>query len=87
MGLILADYPLAVQLQSCHTIESITVALEGQALALGDFQGSDRVMKSIESTLLVLIRLSTAASLGNAIGLVHIGLLRFGSVQFGFSQW
>jgi hypothetical protein len=74
-GITLADHPLAVQLQSCHTIESVTVALEGQVLAFGDFRGSDRVMKSIKGTLLVLTRLSTAASLGDAIGLVRRNIL------------
>ena len=74
-GITLADHPLAVQLQSCHTIESVTVALEGQVLTFGDFRGSDRVMKSIKSTLSILTRLSTPASLGDAIGLVRRNIL------------
>jgi hypothetical protein len=74
-GITLAELPLAVQLQSCHTIESITAVLECQVLTFGDFRGSDRVMKSIKSTLSILTRLSTAASLGNAVGLVRRNIL------------
>jgi len=65
-GIILADHPLAVQLQSCHSIESITTVLQGQAQAFSEFRASDKVMKSIKSSVSILIRLSATASLGNS---------------------
>jgi len=68
-GITLAKHPLAVQLQSCHTIESITGLVQDQALAFGDFQGKDRIMKSIKSTVSILTALSATACLGDAIGL------------------
>ena len=74
-GILLAEHPLAVQLQSCHTIESITAVLECQMLTFGDFRGSDRVMKSIKSTLSILTRLSIPASLGDAVVLVRRNIL------------
>jgi hypothetical protein len=70
-GVMLAEHPLAVQLQTCHSVESIITLLQGQAQAFGDFRGSDRVMKSIKSTVSSLTRLASIASLGDAIGLVR----------------
>jgi hypothetical protein len=76
-GVILADHPLAVQLQSCHSIESITTFLQDQAQAFSEFPGSDKVMKSIKSTVSILIRLSVTASLDDNIVLVrHKALIR-----------
>jgi hypothetical protein len=74
-GITLAEHPLAPQVQSFHTVESITAVLEAQVLAFGDLRGSDRVMTSIKSTLSILARLSSAASLGDAIGLVRRNIL------------
>ena len=86
-GITLADHPLAVQLQSCHTIESITAILECQVLTFGDFRGSDRVMKSIKSTLSILTRLSIPASLGDAVVLVRRNILMAVSTALiGFAQ-
>ena len=74
-GITLAEHPLALQVQSFHTVESITAVLEAQVLAFGDLQGSDRVMTSIKNTLSILARLSSAASLGDAIDLVRRNIL------------
>src|SRR6266851_403886 len=65
-GVILANHPLAIQLQSCHSIESITTVLQGHAQAFSESRGSDTVLKSIKSTVSILIRLSATASLGNS---------------------
>ncbi len=64
-GVILAGHPLAVQLKSCHSIESTTTVLQGHAQAFSEFRGSDTVLKSINSTVSILIRLSATASLGD----------------------
>jgi len=73
-GVTLAEHPLAVQLQSCHSIESITAILQGKVQAFGEFRGIDRVMKSVRSTVSILTTLSTSASLGDYYGLVRQNL-------------
>jgi hypothetical protein len=62
-GVTLAEHPLAIQIQSCDSVESMTSVLQTQVEALGEFQGSDRVMKTIKSTVSILTRLASTASL------------------------
>jgi len=69
-GITLAEHPLAIQLQSCHSVESMTAIVQDQASAFNEFQGKDRVTKSVKSTLSILIKLSVTASLGDSVGLV-----------------
>jgi len=69
-GVNLPEHPLALQLQSCHSTESIIAVLQGQAQAFSEFRGSDRVMKTIKSTVSILTRLSATASLAVDIDLV-----------------
>jgi hypothetical protein len=68
-GVSLAQHPLAIKLQSCDTVEAITGLLQDQARVFGHFQGSDRIMKSLKTTISILSKLSSAASL--AFGLVR----------------
>ena len=70
-GITLAEHPFALQLQSCDSLEFMTSVLQCQAEALGVFQGSDRVMKNIKSTVPILSRLSSTASLAVDVGLVR----------------
>jgi hypothetical protein len=70
-GITLAEHPLAVQLHSCHSIESITSVLLGEAQAFGEFGGSDRAIKSIKKTVSILSTLFATASLDDAVGLVR----------------
>jgi len=49
-GVILAQHPLAIQLQSCHSVEFVTTVLLDQAQIFSQFRG-DRVFKSIKNTL------------------------------------
>jgi len=67
----LANHQLAEQLENCHSVEGLAAILRGQARANSAFQGSDRIMKSIKSTLSVLTNLSAIAALGDGIGLVR----------------
>jgi hypothetical protein len=76
----LVSHPLAMQFQSYHSAESITTGLQGQVLAFGEFEGSDRVMKSIEGIVSILTKLSATPSLGDAIGLVRHEALRAYSI-------
>ncbi len=67
----LAKHPLAEQLQSCDSVDSVIAILQEQARAFGEFRGSDRIMKSLSSVISVLSTLSAAANLGETVGLVR----------------
>ena len=67
----LAEHPLAQKLEDCHSIDSITTLLQDQARSFGEFRGNDRVMKSIESTVSFLYKLSSTAALDDGISLVR----------------
>jgi hypothetical protein len=66
----LAKHPLAESLQNCHSVGSITAFLQDKAREFGDFEGRNKIMKSIESTVTILSMLSTTAALGDAVYLV-----------------
>ena len=70
-GITWTDYPLAEQLQRCHSVEEMSTLLRGQAQAFSDFRESDRLLKTIETTVSILSPLSSAASLADDIGLVR----------------
>ena len=70
-GVTLIEHPLTVQLQNCHSVESITTLLKYEARAFSDLTGSDRIMESIESIVSIVSTLCSTASLGEAIGLVR----------------
>ena len=70
-GIPFAEQPLALQLQGCDSVESMASVLQGQAQALGEFQGSDRVIKIIKGILSILTRLSSTTSLAVDMGLVR----------------
>jgi len=64
-----AKHPLAKKLENCHSVESIIGLLQDQAKA---FRGSDRIMRSIESTVSVLDQLSAITSLGGVLSLAAV---------------
>ena len=72
-GITLAEHALAVQLQSCNTVESITTLVQGQAQAFSNYRESDRIVNSIKTTVSILTSLSAAARspLADAVGLVR----------------
>jgi len=70
-GVSLTQHPLAVKLQRCDSIEAITGLLQDQAQAFGHLRGSDKIMKSLKTTVSILSKLSSAASLTDAFGLVR----------------
>jgi len=69
-GVSLAQHPLAIKLQSCDSVEAVGGILQDQAQAFMDLQGSDKIMKSLKTTVSILSKLSSAASLADAFGLV-----------------
>jgi hypothetical protein len=81
-GMVLADHPLARQLQNCHSIDSVTTLLQIQARAFSEFQGDDaKIMKSLKHIVSVLYKHSASSILDEAIGLVRrqalINILHF----------
>jgi len=70
-GVSLAQHPLSIKLQNCDSVEAITGLFQDQARAFGDFQGSDKIMKSIRTTVSILSNLSSAHSLADVFGLVR----------------
>ena len=70
-GVSLTQHPLAIKLQTCDSVEAITALLQDQAQAFRDLQGSDKIMKSLKTTVSILSKLSSAASLADAFGLVR----------------
>jgi len=70
-GVSLTRHPLAIKLQSCDSVDAITGLLQDQAQAFSDLQGSDKIMKSLGTTVSMLSKLSSAASLADACGPVR----------------
>ena len=69
-GVSLAQHPLAIKLQNCDSVDAINGLLQDQARAFSDLQGSDKIMRSIKTTVSILSKLSSVASLVDAFGLV-----------------
>ena len=69
-GVSLAQHPCAIKLQNCDSVEAITGLLQDQARAFSDLQGSDKIVQSIKTTVSILSKLSSVASLVDAFGLV-----------------
>jgi len=74
-GIVLANHPLAEQLQNCHSVESITAVLREQTQAFSEFRGRDKILKPLKNVISVLHALSATADLGQAIGLVRLQAL------------
>ena len=71
----LAVHPLAIQIQGCQSVESISAVLQGQAQTFTKFRGNDNVINVIKNTLLILTALSDTATLGESNGLVSLKAL------------
>jgi len=72
-GVTLGDleHPLAVQLQSCHSVDDLTALLQDQAQIVDDFRQRDRIVKSIKATVSTLIPISSGVSGPDNVGLVR----------------
>ena len=71
-GTKLADDPLAHQLETCDSVESVTAVLQKQAPSSNKFRGNDsRAMKSLKRGVHVLYMLSASTLLGEGVGVVR----------------
>jgi hypothetical protein len=62
-GIMLAQHPLAADIQNYQSVDDITTLLQGRAQVFSDFRARDRMMKAIKTTVSLLIPLSDAACL------------------------
>ena len=74
-GIALPLHPLAERLQECHSVESITAVLHEQTQAFNQFQGKEKLLKSLKNAVSVTYKLSAYAQLGGLIGVVHVRAL------------
>ena len=69
-GIPLAKHPLAERLQNSQSVESVTALLQGQARAFGEFRGSSKIKKLLESAVSALSNVCATVSFGQDIGMV-----------------
>ena len=67
-GITLSKHPLALQFQSCNSVEDLNKLLQDKAR---DVRGSERIIKPMKTIVSILIPLSSDASLLDAVGLVR----------------
>ena len=70
-GNSLTDHPIAEQLETCESVDSIAAILQGQARSFREFRENDgKLMKSLNSLVDVLCAPSISSAINEAIGLV-----------------
>jgi hypothetical protein len=70
-GSTLNDHPIAKQLETCDSVNSITAILQEQARSFREFRENDgKLMKALNSSVDVLCAPSISSALNEAIGLV-----------------
>jgi hypothetical protein len=70
-GNTLTDHPIAKQLETCESVDSITGILQEQARNFREFRENDgKLMKALNSSVGVLCAPSISSALNEAIGLV-----------------
>ena len=70
-GIVLANHPLAEQLQDCVSVESVTNVIREQTQAFSEFRGRDKIMRLLKNSVSVLYKLTAVANLGQDFGLVR----------------
>jgi hypothetical protein len=70
-GNTLIDHPIAKQLETCESVNSITAFLQEQAQSFREFRENDgRLVKALKSSVDVLCAPSINSALNEAIGFV-----------------
>jgi hypothetical protein len=70
------EYSLAIQLQNCHSTDSIAALLQEKIQDLDDFQQRDGIINSIKLTVSILTPISALASAADGAGSVRQIILR-----------
>ena len=77
-GMKLIDHPLARQLESCNSVESITAVLQEQAQSFTEFRRDDgKVMKPLKRVVHVVHALSTSLVRRVALRCIYFSRRRF----------
>ena len=67
----LVRHPLAAQLESCNTVESITEVLQGQAQSFRELpEGNNKIVTLLKQTVQILHKLSAGVVLIESLSLV-----------------
>ena len=82
-GVTLSKHPLALQLQSCNSVEDFNNVLQDKAK---DIRESERITKSMRTIVSILTPLSSIASLPDTVGLVSYKSLMAASYSDIFLQ-
>ena len=69
-GIPLANHALAVQLQNCQSVDSVSSVLQDQARALSKFRGGDKIINLLKSIVSVLSKVSATTALGRDVSMV-----------------
>ena len=70
-GNVLSDHPIAKQLETCESVDSIISILKEQARSFREFRENDgRLMKALNSSVDVLCAPSISSALNGAVGQV-----------------
>ena len=70
-GNTLTDHPIAEQLETCESVDSITAILQEQARRFREFRENDgKLMKALNSSVDVLCAPSISSAINEAVGLV-----------------
>ena len=84
-GNALTDHPIAMQLETCESVNSITAILQEQAQSFHEFRENDvKLMKALNSSVDVLCSPSISSALNGAIGVV-VSLKAF--IVIACSRW
>ena len=84
-GNTLTDHPIAKQLETCESVNSITAILQEQARSFREFTENDgKLMKALNSSVDVLCSPSISSALNEAIGLV---VRRKASISVPYPLW
>jgi len=67
-GVTLSKHPLALQLQSCNSVEDFNKLLQDKAK---DLRERERITRSMKTIVSILTPLSSLASLPDAVGMVR----------------
>ena len=74
-GIILSEHPVAEQLRYCDSAESVITILQEQVPPCSEFEGADRISKSLSNVVSILYKLPVGVDLYWVRSKILIGLL------------